>query len=47
MENLYCVLARCSKAKNNTLSEPDEARAQILERIPEKKCNIIMVFGIK
>jgi hypothetical protein len=42
MENLYCVLARCSKAKNNTLSEPDEARAQILERIPEKKCNIIL-----
>jgi hypothetical protein len=42
MENLYCVLARCSKVQNSSLGEPDEVRAQLLERIPEKKCLIIL-----
>uniref|UniRef100_A0A914Z9J0 Chromodomain-helicase-DNA-binding protein 6-9 tri-helical domain-containing protein n=1 Tax=Panagrolaimus superbus TaxID=310955 RepID=A0A914Z9J0_9BILA len=42
MENLYCVLARCSKVQNSALGEADEARAEILSRIPAKKCTIIL-----
>jgi hypothetical protein len=42
MENLYCVLARCSKVQNSPLGEADEIRAKILERIPSKKCSMIL-----
>lgn len=42
MENLYCILARCSKVSKSPLGDLDECRAELASRIPEKTCDIIM-----
>ncbi|KAE9551126.1 hypothetical protein FO519_005661 [Halicephalobus sp. NKZ332] len=42
IENLYCILARCSLIMGSALSEIDEARASQIRDLNKKTCTMIM-----
>uniref|UniRef100_A0AC34QYD0 Helicase C-terminal domain-containing protein n=1 Tax=Panagrolaimus sp. JU765 TaxID=591449 RepID=A0AC34QYD0_9BILA len=42
IENLYCILARCSLSMGTNLSDIDEYRAKQTRELPKKMCTIVM-----